>query len=77
MLFRSTPPALLRYIVGKGSIAAAGVSLTVNTVDADGFSIAIIPHTRDHTTLGDLVIGDRVNLETDILAKHVEKLVKS
>jgi riboflavin synthase len=69
--------ALLKYIVGKGSIAAAGVSLTVNTVDGDGFSVAIIPHTRDHTTLGDLIIGDRVNLETDILAKHVEKLVKS
>jgi len=69
-------PALLRYIVEKGSIAAAGVSLTVNTVDAGGFSVAIIPHTRDHTTLGDLVVGDRVNLEVDILAKHVEKLVK-
>jgi riboflavin synthase len=69
-------PALLRYIVEKGSIAAAGVSLTVNAVDADGFSVAIIPHTRDHTTLGDLALGDRMNLEVDILAKHVEKLVK-
>jgi riboflavin synthase len=67
--------ALLRYVVEKGSIAAAGVSLTVNTVDADGFSVAIIPHTRDHTTLGDLAPGDRINLEVDILAKHVEKLV--
>ncbi|HEX4417601.1 MAG TPA: riboflavin synthase [Kofleriaceae bacterium] len=70
-------PALLRYIVEKGSIAAAGVSLTVNSVDGDGFSVAIIPHTRDHTTLGDLAPGDRINLEVDILAKHVEKLVKS
>jgi len=69
-------PALLRYIVEKGSIAVAGVSLTVNAVDGDGFSVAIIPHTRDHTTLGDLAIGDRTNLEVDILAKHVEKLVK-
>jgi riboflavin synthase len=68
-------PALLRYIVEKGSIAIAGVSLTVNTVDADGFTVAIIPHTRDHTTLGELAIGDRVNLEVDILAKHVEKLI--
>jgi riboflavin synthase len=68
-------PALLRYIVEKGSIAIAGVSLTVNSVDRDGFSIAIIPHTRDHTTLGDLTIGGRVNLEVDILAKHVEKLL--
>ena len=66
---------LLRYIVEKGSIALAGVSLTVNAVDADGFSVAIIPHTRDHTSLGDLTIGERVNLETDILAKHVEKLL--
>jgi riboflavin synthase len=69
-------PALLRYIVEKGSIAVAGVSLTVNTVDPDGFSVAIIPHTRDHTTLGDRAVGDRFNLEVDILAKHVEKLVK-
>ncbi|HEX2685129.1 MAG TPA: riboflavin synthase [Kofleriaceae bacterium] len=71
-----TPPALLRYIVEKGSIAAAGVSLTVNSVDPTGFSVAIIPHTRDHTSLGDLAIGDPINLEVDILAKHVEKLVK-
>ena len=70
------PPALLRYVVEKGSIAVAGVSLTVNAVDASGFSVAIIPHTRDHTTLGDLVVGDRINLEVDILAKHVEKLMK-
>jgi riboflavin synthase len=68
-------PALLKYIVEKGSIAIAGVSLTVNAVDAETFSVAIIPHTRDETTLGDLAIGDRVNLETDILAKHVEKLM--
>ena len=68
-------PALLRYIVEKGSIAIAGVSLTVNAVDAETFSVAIIPHTRDETTLGELAIGDRVNLETDILAKHVEKLL--
>jgi riboflavin synthase len=69
-------PAVLRYVVEKGSIAVAGVSLTVNAVDADSFSVAIIPHTRDHTTLGELAVGDRVNLEADILAKHVEKLVK-
>jgi len=68
-------PALLKYIVEKGSIAIAGVSLTVNAVDAETFSVAIIPHTRDMTSLGQLAIGDRVNLETDILAKHVEKLL--
>jgi riboflavin synthase len=70
-----TIPQLLKYIVEKGSIAIGGVSLTVNAVDAETFSVAIIPHTRDMTTLGDLSIGDRVNLETDILAKHVEKLL--
>jgi riboflavin synthase len=69
-------PAILRYVVEKGSIAVAGVSLTVNEVSAESFSVAIIPHTRDHTTLGDLAVGERVNLEADILAKHVEKLVK-
>ena len=68
-------PALLKYIVEKGSVAIAGVSLTVNAVDAETFSVAIIPHTRDATTLGALHVGDRVNLETDILAKHVEKLM--
>jgi riboflavin synthase len=69
-------PALRRYIVEKGSIAVSGVSLTVNTVDEDGFAVAIIPHTRQHTSLGDLAISDRVNLEVDILAKHVETLLK-
>jgi riboflavin synthase len=67
--------SLGRYIVEKGSIAVAGVSLTVNAVDAETCSIAIIPHTREHTTLGALAVGHRVNLETDILAKHVEKLL--
>lgn len=73
--FRAAP-ALLRYVVEKGSIAVAGVSLTVNQVDGDGFAVAIIPHTAKETTLGDLAIGDRVNLEVDILAKHVEKLLR-
>jgi riboflavin synthase len=70
-----TPAPLLRHIVEKGSIAIAGVSLTVNAVDSETFSVAIIPHTREMTTLGELAVGDRINLETDILAKHLEKLV--
>lgn len=74
LVMRASAP-LLRHIVEKGSIAIAGVSLTVNAVDAETFSVAIIPHTREMTTLGGLAVGDRVNLETDILAKHVEKLV--
>ncbi|MCX5744970.1 MAG: riboflavin synthase [Proteobacteria bacterium] len=69
------PAALLRYIVEKGSIAVAGVSLTVNAVDAATFSIALIPHTLDATTLGEVAVGGTFNLEVDILAKHVEKLL--
>jgi riboflavin synthase len=72
----AAPAALLRYVVEKGSIAVSGVSLTINSVDAEGFGVALIPLTREHTNLGDLAVGDRVNLEADILAKHVEKLVK-
>ena len=67
---------ILRYVVEKGSIAVSGVSLTVNSVDDIQFWVAIIPHTREHTNLGELALGDRVNLEADILAKHIEKLVK-
>jgi riboflavin synthase len=76
VLVFGAPPSVLRYVVEKGSIAVAGVSLTVNAVDDSGFSVAIIPHTGDLTNLRDLAVGDRVNLEADILAKHVEKLVK-
>jgi riboflavin synthase len=71
------PHELLRHVVEKGSIAIAGVSLTVNAVDPETLSVAIIPHTRDMTTLGELAIGDRVNLETDLLAKHVAKLLEN
>jgi riboflavin synthase len=67
--------AHLRYIVAKGSIAMAGISLTVNTVDDNSFSVAIIPHTWSNTSLAQLHSGDLVNLEVDLLAKHVEKLL--
>lgn len=67
-------PSLLRYVVMKGSITIQGVSLTVARVDAQSFSVSLIPHTQGVTTLHDLRIGDIVNLETDILAKYVEKL---
>ena len=69
------PPELLRYVVEKGSIAVLGVSLTVAAVDTDGFAVALIPHTLAATTLGALEPEDRVNLETDVLAKYVEKLL--
>ncbi|MBX5473562.1 MAG: riboflavin synthase [Thermoleophilia bacterium] len=69
------PDAVLRYCVEKGSIALAGVSLTVAAVDADGFAVALVPHTLAATTLGALAPGDEVNLEVDVLAKYVERLL--
>ena len=67
------PPSLTRQMVSKGSIAVDGVSLTLVDVTADRFSVALIPHTLGVTTLGALKDGDPVNLETDILAKYVQK----
>ncbi|HEX3622751.1 MAG TPA: riboflavin synthase [Acidimicrobiales bacterium] len=64
-----------RYVAEKGSVAVDGVSLTVAAVRADGFSVAVVPHTAEVTTLGRLGPGDRVNVEFDILAKYVERLV--
>jgi riboflavin synthase len=75
-LFVLAPAELLRYVVEKGSIAVAGVSLTVADVSDEGFAVALIPETLERTTLGDLEGGDRVNLEVDVLAKHVEKLLE-
>ena len=69
-------PALLRYIVEKGSIAIDGVSLTVAAVEADRFSVSVIPHTADVTALGAKGPGDIVNLETDLIGKYVEKLLR-
>jgi riboflavin synthase len=69
------PPDLLRYIVVKGSITVDGVSLTIAALDDTGFAVALIPHTLAVTTLGELQPGDEANLETDVLAKYVEKLV--
>ena len=68
---------LMRYVVEKGSITVDGVSLTVARAAEGSFSIALIPHTLEVTTLGDLQVGGVVNLEVDILAKYVERLVRS
>jgi riboflavin synthase alpha subunit len=68
------PSEILRYVVFKGSIAVDGVSLTVAAVDERGFAVALIPHTREVTTLGGLTAGSLVNLEADALAKYVERL---
>jgi riboflavin synthase len=69
------PPELLRYCVEKGSVTVEGVSLTVTDVDETGFGVALVPHTLTATTLGALKPGDEVNLEADVLAKYVEKLL--
>ncbi len=66
---------LLRYVVEKGSIAVNGVSLTVAAVDDDGFEVSLIPETLERTTFGTAGVGSAVNLEVDVLAKHVERLV--
>jgi len=71
----NTDGEILRYIVKKGSIAVDGISLTVNSVDATGFDFVIIPHTLKETNLEFKSAGSSVNLETDILAKYVEKLI--
>jgi riboflavin synthase len=71
------PTDLLRYLVPKGSITVDGISLTVVDVLADGFTVSLIPETLARTTLGFRQPGDRVNLEADIIAKHVERLLQA
>lgn len=71
----SLPEGLARYVVEKGSITVSGVSLTVVEVTDDAFSVSLIPTTLADTILGTLVPGDRVNLEVDIVAKYVERLL--
>ena len=69
------PAGLARYIARKGSVALDGVSLTVNEVEGLRFGVNLIPHTREHTTLGGLVPGTRINLEIDQVARYVERLL--
>ncbi|MFT4179220.1 MAG: riboflavin synthase [Thermomonas sp.] len=69
------PMALLRYIAQKGSVCVDGVSLTVNAVDDAGFEVALIPHTVAHTAFHALLVGDAVNIEVDLLARYVERLL--
>ncbi len=71
------PHELLRYLVYKGSIAIDGISLTVASVEDDTIGVAIIPHTYEATSLGRLEVGAKVNLECDVIAKHVERLMRS
>lgn len=73
----SAPASLLRQMASKGSIAIEGVSLTLVDVTNETFSVALIPHTLAHTTLGSLKAGDTVNLETDLLAKYVQRQLET
>lgn len=69
------PPEFARYVARKGSITVDGVSLTVNEVSADGFAVNIIPHTAGVTIIGDYGAGTRVNLEVDLVARYLERLL--
>jgi riboflavin synthase len=70
------PPDLARFVAAKGSVALDGVSLTVNEVADETFSVLIIPHTLKVTTLGPLAVGDEVNLEVDLMARHAARLLE-
>ena len=71
----SAPPSLLRYIAIKGSVCVDGVSLTVNAADATGFEVNLVPHTVANTAFSATAVGDAVNLEVDLVARYVERLV--
>ncbi len=70
------PAGLVRYLIEKGSVCVDGVSLTVNSVDGESFSVALIPHTLEVTTFGSVRVGDPVNLEVDLIAKYLEALLE-
>ncbi|HUR49614.1 MAG TPA: riboflavin synthase [Acidimicrobiales bacterium] len=71
----AAPPEVLRYLIVKGSITVDGISLTVVDVDEGSFTVAVIPHTAAVTTLGRRQVGERVNLEVDLIGKYVERLL--
>lgn len=73
----SLPPSLAKLMVPKGSVAVDGISLTVVQALQDRFSVALIPHTLEITTLGQRSVGDTVNIETDILGKYIERLLEA
>ncbi len=73
----AAPASLSKYIATKGSICVDGVSLTVNAVDGEGFEVALIPHTVSHTAFSSTRVGDPVNLEIDLVARYVERLLSA
>jgi riboflavin synthase len=75
LVFSVEDATLCRYVAPKGSVAIDGISLTVNRADRDEFDVVIIPHTLEVTTLGALAVGDRANLEVDMLARYVARLL--
>ena len=72
----SVPKVLAKYVAKKGSICVDGVSLTVIAVDAETFDVALIPHTVSHTAFAETRVGDAVNLEIDLVARYVERLLQ-
>lgn len=76
VLWFSVPLSLTKYIATKGSVCVDGVSLTVNQVKENRYSVTIIPHTLDNTTLGQMRPGDKVNLEVDLIARYLERLME-
>jgi riboflavin synthase len=72
----SIPPALARYLVTKGSVAVDGISLTVNEIENNTFTVSIIPHTAENATIGQKRVGERVNIETDLIGKYVERFLQ-
>lgn len=73
----AVPEALARYVSRKGSVCVDGVSLTVNAVEGTRFSVQIIPHTCGHTLFGRYAVGDRVNIEVDLIARYLERLLEN
>ena len=72
----TAPEHVQRYLIEKGSVTVSGISLTIAELHDDGFTVALIPHTLAVTTLGELTMGDAVNLEADVIARYVERLVQ-
>jgi riboflavin synthase len=70
------PNNLCRYVVGKGSVAVDGISLTVNACSENGFEVSVIPYTAQITTLGSTHVGEKVNIETDLIGKYVERFTR-
>lgn len=69
------PPSILKYCIPKGSICLSGVSLTINSLHEDGFDVWLIPHTLEKTHLGELRIGDKINVESDLVGKYIERFL--